>query len=78
MVPYNPSKSPLGLLEGRDTANQYKVVLSGHLYPVMKYFYPPDESGLFQDDSLIHKAQWVTELYAITFTVTRSQTVEYL
>ncbi len=26
-------------LEGRVTANQYKVVLSDHLYPMMKHFY---------------------------------------
>ena len=27
------------------TANQYKVVLTDHFHPMMKYFYP-DESGL--------------------------------
>lgn len=38
------------------TANQYKAVLSDHLYPVMKHFYP-DGSGLFQDDNAyIHTA----------------------
>ncbi len=41
---------PLIPLEGRVTANQYEVVLSDHLYPVMKHFYP-DASGLFQDDT---------------------------
>ncbi len=43
-------------LEGRVTADQYKVVLSDHLYPVMKHFYP-DGSGLFKDDNApIHRA----------------------
>lgn len=31
---------PLVPLEKRVTANQYKVVLSDHLYPAMKHFYP--------------------------------------
>jgi len=31
---------PLVPLKGRVTANQYKVVLSHHLYPMMKHFYP--------------------------------------
>ena len=52
---------PLVLLKGRVTANQYKVVLSDHLYPMMKHFYP-DGSGLFQDDNApIHRARGVTE-----------------
>lgn len=41
---------PLIRLEGRVAANQYKVILSDHLYTVMKHFYP-DRSGLFQDDN---------------------------
>lgn len=46
---------PLVTLEGRVTANQHKVVLTHHLYPVMKHFYP-DGSGLFQDDNAhIHR-----------------------
>ena len=50
-------------LEGRVTANQYKVVLSDHLYPMMKHFYP-DGSGLFQDDNtLIHRVRGVTEWF---------------
>ncbi len=50
-------------LEGRVTANQYKVVLSDHLYPMMKHFYP-DGSGLFQDDSApIHRARGLTEWF---------------
>ncbi len=54
---------PLVPLEGRVTANQYKVVLSDHLYPMMKYFYP-DGSGLFQDDNApIHRAGGVTEWF---------------
>ncbi len=32
---------PLVPLEGKVTANQYKVVLSDHLYPMMKHFYTP-------------------------------------
>ena len=48
---------PLVPLEGKVTVNQYKVVLSDHLYPVMKHFYP-DGSGFFQDDNTpIHRAQ---------------------
>ena len=54
---------PLVPLEGRVTANQYKVVLSDHLYPMMKHFYP-DGSGLFQDDNApIHRARGVTEWF---------------
>ncbi len=42
---------------------QYKVVLSDHLHPVMKHFYP-DGSGLFQDDNArIHRARGVTEWF---------------
>ncbi len=54
---------PLVPLEGRVTANQYKVVLSDHLYPMMKHFYP-DGSGLFQDDNApVHRARGVTEWF---------------
>ena len=54
---------PLVPLEERVTANQYKVVLNDHLYPMMKHFYP-DGSGLFQDDNAsIHGAQGVTEWF---------------
>ncbi len=54
---------PLVPSEGRVTANQYKVVLSDHLYPVMKHFYL-DGSGLFQDDNTpIHRARGVTEWF---------------
>ncbi len=50
-------------LKGRVTANQYKVVLSDHLYPMMKHFYL-DGSGLFQDDNApIHRAGGVTEWF---------------
>ena len=41
---------PLVPLEGWVTAIQYKVVLSHHLYPMMKHFYP-DGSGLLQNDN---------------------------
>ena len=37
---------PLVSLEGRVTANQYKVVLSDDLYPMMKHFYL-EGRGLF-------------------------------
>ena len=51
---------PLVPLEGRVTA---KVVLSDHLYPMMKHFYP-DGTGLFQDDNApIHRARGVTEWF---------------
>ena len=51
---------PLVPLEGRVTANQYKVVLCHHLYAMMKHFYP-DGSGLFQDDNApIHRTRGVT------------------
>ena len=54
---------PLVPLEGRVTANQYKVVLSDHLYPMMKHFYP-DGSGLFQDaNDPIHRERGVTEWF---------------
>ncbi len=54
---------PLVPLEGRVTANQYKVVLNDHLYPMMKHFYP-DGSALFQDDNApIHRARGVTEWF---------------
>ncbi len=54
---------PLVPLEGTVTANQYKVVLSDHLYPMMKHVYP-DGSGLFQDDNApIHRARGGTECF---------------
>ena len=37
--------SPLVPLSGRVTVDQYKVVLTDHLYPMMKHFYP-DSSGV--------------------------------
>lgn len=33
-------------LEGRDTANQYKALLSNRLHPMITQFHP-DGSGLF-------------------------------
>lgn len=45
--------SPLVHLEGRVTANRYKILLNDHLYPKMKHFYP-DANGLFRDDSDPH------------------------
>jgi len=53
---------PLVPLERRVTANQYKVVLSDHLYPMMKHFYP-DGSGLQDDNAPIHRARGVTEWF---------------
>lgn len=50
------------LPEGKATANQYKVVLDHHLYPVMKHS-RPDENDLFQtDDGPIRSApiMWIT------------------
>ncbi len=45
---------------GRVDANQQKNVLSDHVYPVMKHFYP-DGSGLFQDNNApVHRARGVT------------------
>ncbi len=42
---------------------KYEVVLSDHLYAMMKHFYP-NGRGLFQDDSaLVHRAQGVTEWF---------------
>lgn len=32
--------APLVSLEGRVTANKYKVLLTDHVCPVMKHFYP--------------------------------------
>ncbi len=56
---------PLVPLQGRVTANQYKVVLSDHLHPMMKHLYP-DGSGLFQDDNApIHRAGGVTEWFDV-------------
>lgn len=50
-------------LAGRVTAKQYKVVLSDHLYPMMKQFYP-DGSSHFQDDNApIHRARGVSEWF---------------
>ncbi len=52
-------------VRGRVTANQYDLVLSDHLYSVMKHFYP-DEIGLFQDDNApIHRARGVTEWFDV-------------
>lgn len=66
-------------LEQSITANQYKLILSDHLYPVMKHLYS-DRTGHFLDDSvLIHRTvtDWMrwewSKSYALTFTVTRSQ-----
>ncbi len=54
---------PLVPLMERVTANQYNVVLSDHLHPMMKHFYP-DGSGVFQDDNVpIHRARGVTEWF---------------
>ena len=55
------------VLEKKENTNrgkkEYKVVLSDHLYPMMKHFYP-DGSGLFQDDNApIHRARGVTEWF---------------
>lgn len=42
--------------ERRVTANQYKVVLSDHLYPAITHFYP-NVTDLFQDENAtIHRA----------------------
>ena len=41
---------PLFPHEGGVHSNLYKAVLSDHLYPMMKHFYP-DGKGLFQDDN---------------------------
>ncbi len=47
---------PLVPIEGKVITNQYKIVLSDHLYPMMKHFYL-DGRGLFQDDNgPIHRA----------------------
>ena len=55
---------PLVPLEKRLTVNQYKCVLSVHLYHTMKHFYP-DGSGLFQDGNApIHRTSEVTEWLA--------------
>ena len=54
---------PLVSSEGRVTANQYKVVLNDHLYPMMKHVYP-DGSGLVQDDNApTQRARGVTEWF---------------
>ena len=54
---------PLVSLEGRVTANQYKVVLSDHLYPIIKHFYA-DRGGLLKDENApIHRARGVTEWF---------------
>lgn len=46
-------------LEGRVTANQYKVFLGDQLYPMMEYLYSIGRS-LLQDDSIpIHRAHWM-------------------
>lgn len=52
---------PLVPSEERVTANQYRVSLSDHLYPVMKHV-QPDGSGLFQDDGVpVRRARGVNE-----------------
>lgn len=48
---------PLVLLEGRVRANQYKVVLTDHLYPIMQYLHP-NGSGLFTVP--IHRTRGLT------------------
>lgn len=54
---------PLVPLEGEVTANEYTVILSDHLYPMMRHFYP-DGSGLFQDDNApLHRSQEVTQWF---------------
>lgn len=53
--------APLVPLEGKLTANHYKVILTDHLDPVMSRFYS-DGSSLFQDDPThIHRAWEFTE-----------------
>lgn len=44
-------------------ANQYKALLTDHIYPKRKYF-SPGESGLFHDEtSPIHMAQGITDSF---------------
>ncbi len=52
---------PLVPLEGRVTADQYKVILSDHLYHLVKHFYP-DGSGLFQDIITHHPIKHLWEI----------------
>lgn len=55
--------SPLVTSGGRVTADQFEVVLSDHLYSVMKHFHP-NGSGVFQDvNSGVHRARGVTEWF---------------
>lgn len=50
---------PVVPLKVRFTANQYKVIPTDHLYPMMKCFYP-ERSGHVQDDpSPIHSTGWL-------------------
>lgn len=54
------SLGPLLLLEGRDPANQYEVVLSDYM---VKHFYP-DGSDHFQRNNVsIHRVTGVTEQF---------------
>lgn len=53
-------------IEGKVTANQYKVILAHHLYSMIKHFYP-DGFGLFQDDNIpTDEAQWLSEWFKQT------------
>lgn len=71
---------PLVPLEGRLTANQYKVALSDHLYPVVKHLYPAG-NGLLSDHHVPFRGlDWIvwwvwkwSESYTIAVAVTWSQ-----
>lgn len=66
----------LSSMKKKVTANQYKVILSYHLYPVIRHLCL-DGSGVFQvDSSPIYRARGLTEwckLYAMACTVAKSQ-----
>lgn len=57
----------LGPLKGSVTANEYKLILIDHFYPIMKTLCP-NGSGVFQDDNVTGYEGSLTGLMSIKMT----------
>lgn len=71
--------NPCSSAEKRVTANKYKVLLTDHLYPMMKHSYPDGKSGLFKHKKYFDSQEHMDTVriktyksYALAFTVTRA------
>ena len=50
-------------LEGKVNVNHYFVVLNDHLHPMLQHFFPAGRSVFQDDNSPIHRARVVTQLF---------------